>query len=457
MPQNALRIAAPRTGCSSPERVLSIIARLKGNEGEIEEICRIAGIAGASVGILYESEVIYKHHHGFQNIATQEIANDNTLYGIGSCSNQELPTNVGNFLQNGHRAYNSGNGDHLIAKKYFGTYLQALKPATPFREKWIYNSHGYSIVGELLTTSTRKSLNSLLEEYVNKPLGLTRTATELDFENETNFAKPYSPLDDGTPFELRERQDFRGHFFEAAAGVHSTLDDILKLFQANMNSIHAATEPIPTSNVIKEPETLFSQHIPVLNPSFHERSYALGWIRTQLPGVAGVMGDNPRIFSMDELPVIGEGTESRLLLYHQGATVGYFPSLYQFPESKSGIAVLTNSIALGDQADWIAQNLTQVLFNDSKKVDWLALSEKTKNRCLAKYKHMKDTIASRENPGAPRNMDEYTRNYWDATGLFYIQVRRKPESDNTCASLFKDWRSTRTIFDTIMTMCSNGL
>jgi len=196
----------------------------------------------------------------------------------------------------------------------------------------------------------------------------------------------------------------------------------LKLFQTNLDSIHLGEAEGP----LKETDTLFSQHIPVLNPSFRERSYALGWIRTQLPGVTGVMGDNIRILGMDQLPVIGEGTESRLVLYHQGATVGYFPSLYQFPESRSGIVVLTNSIALGDQADWIAQCLAQVLFNDTKKIDWLALSEETKYRCLAKYTAMKDEIASKKKPGTARDLEEYVGDYWDSSGLFFIQVRRKP-------------------------------
>ncbi|KUJ15351.1 beta-lactamase/transpeptidase-like protein [Mollisia scopiformis] len=414
-----LRIAAPRLSCSTSGDVSSIIARLKANEHEIDRICQIAGIAGASVGVIHEGEVIYKHHHGFQNIAAQEKANDDTLYGIGSCSKPFFAAVIGSIVSEGklkwdeplknylpmlatsskivtecstlvdvlgHRtgltgAFHTtfqGNGDHLIGNKDFWAYLPTLAPAASFRERWIYNSHGYSIAGELLTQLTGKNLTSLLQEHVNKALGLTRTITELDFDKEPNFAKPYSTLEDGTPYELKERQDFRGHFFEAAAG----------LFKANLDAMHTSDGFEEVSNPIKEGETLFSQHIPVLNPSFRERSYALGWIRTQLPEIAGVMGDNIRILGLDELPIIGEGTESRLLLYHQGATVGYFPSLYQFPELRSGIVVLTNSIALGDQADWIAQSLTQ-------------------------------------------------GDYWDAGGLFYIQVRRKPGSHDTLRIAFQ--------------------
>jgi hypothetical protein len=95
--------------------------------------------------------------------------------------------------------------------------------------------------------------------------------------------------------------------------------------------------------------------MPVPNPSFRERSYALGWIRTQLPGAVGVMGDNGRILPVPQLPVLGRGATPRLALFHQGATVGYFPSFYLFPETESAVVVLTSSIANCDAADWIAQ------------------------------------------------------------------------------------------------------
>ena len=78
---------------------------------------------------------------------------------------------------------------------------------------------------------------------------------------------------------------------------------------------------------IKESRTYLTSPIPVLAPLFRERSYALGWIRTQLVGVTRVMGHNMRLYELNEMPAMGKGSVSRLAMYHQGATVGFFPSV----------------------------------------------------------------------------------------------------------------------------------
>jgi len=178
MSQNVVRINAPRLACSTAGDVPSIVARLKANEGDIDRICQIAGIAGASIGVIHEGNVIYKRHHGFQNIATQEPASDDTLYGIGSCSKpffaavtaalvsegklqwdepvkKHLPiletsskvvTENANLIDLlGHRTGLTGafymtfqgNGDHLIHNKDFWPYLRTLQPAASLRERWV--------------------------------------------------------------------------------------------------------------------------------------------------------------------------------------------------------------------------------------------------------------------------------------------------------------------------------
>ena len=476
----------------------AILSRLVANESQVDKICQIAGIAGASIGVIHDGQVIYKHHHGFRNITTQEVADGSTLYGIGTCSEPFFAAVVGALASMKPWELGSLSWDEQV-KEYLhaadvtelkfcplferhwddaisnatlidllshrtglAEVLHAVSPwngipfigdgdeyrdyllnldcrrtrqsETSFREKWLYNCHGYSIAGEVLKHRTGESLNSLLEEHVNKPLGLERTTTEPEFGKDTNIAKPYSALEDGTAFELELPPDLKGQLLEAATGVYSTLDDTLKFLQANLDALQNIDNPRDTSGPLKETSTIFSQHTPLLPPFLRERSYALGWARTQLPGKAGVMGDNIQILGLDKLPVIGEGMESRLLIYHQGSTVGYSPALYMFPETQSGIVVLTNSTALGDQADWIAQSLTQLLFDDSKKVNWVALAEHTRDRCLAKYTDMKKEISLMRKPGIPTGIYHHVGNYHSFAGdesVLGIKIRRKPNSDDT--------------------------
>lgn len=93
-----------------------------------------------------------------------------------------------------------------------------------------------------------------------------------------NFAKPYAALADGTPYELPYRQDFRYHFFEAAAGIYTSLNDVLKYSKAVLEAAEKLLRK--AEGALRESDQLFTHHIPVVNPTFRERLYALGWIRT---------------------------------------------------------------------------------------------------------------------------------------------------------------------------------
>ncbi|KAF2758047.1 beta-lactamase/transpeptidase-like protein [Pseudovirgaria hyperparasitica] len=446
-----------------------LIEKLESQQASIDKICRIAGVAGASIGVIHGGEIVYTNHHGFADPEQKQKADSSTLYGIGSCSKSFFAVAVANAIVDkktvewdepvrrhlpefitsstmvtdnanlvdiaAHRMGLSGafhltfqgDGEHLIKKDDFWKYLPKLRPVVPFRASWLYNSHGYSVLGQLLEKVTGKSLQECLDEYVSKPLGLKRTISKLEFDTTPNFAKPHAALADGSLHPLKYRHDFRNHFFEAAAGIYTSLEDMLTY---SKHVLRAASELPPKEHgPIREAGEHYSAHIPIMTPSIRERSYGLGWIRTQLPGAVGLIGDNSRIAAVQDLPILGEGASSKLALYHQGATVGYFTSFYLFPETQSGVIVLTNSIANCDAADFIAQSLIQSLFSDEQKLDFVQLTERFCSRCLGFYDQMQQTVETkRQKSPPPRHLAEYTGEYYDDTGLFFIGITCDPES-----------------------------
>jgi CubicO group peptidase (beta-lactamase class C family) len=68
----------------------AIYARLKAHQLTIEKITKIAGVAGASIGVIHGGEVMYTNYFGFKDVSKKEIPDSDTLYGIGSCSNRIL-------------------------------------------------------------------------------------------------------------------------------------------------------------------------------------------------------------------------------------------------------------------------------------------------------------------------------------------------------------------------------
>ena len=164
----------------------------------------------------------------------------------------------------------------------------------------------------------------------------------------------------------------------------------------------------------------------------------MGWMRAQLPNTVGLIGDNMRLYSISELPVLGRGSDSRLALYHQGATVGYFSSIYLFPETESAVIVLTNSIALGDAADWLAQSLVQALFDPLEKNDYVELAQDSKDRMLGKYESLRQDLAKNKIHGTePNPLSAYAGDYYNAIDVFFIRITPASGSDDTLTMSFQ--------------------
>lgn len=78
---------------------------------------------------------------------------------------------------------------------------------------------------------------------------------------------------------------------------------------------------------LKQLPTLLHGHIN-LSPTTSEleRSYALGWIRTMLPGPLGTVGLNP--VYVDAMPLVGKGLEEpTVVIHHQGSLIDFLSSI----------------------------------------------------------------------------------------------------------------------------------
>ncbi|KAK3381885.1 beta-lactamase/transpeptidase-like protein [Podospora didyma] len=166
-----------------------------------------------------------------------------------------------------------GDGESLLSKDQVLPTVNAMRQVRPLRSQWIYCRWGYSVTGTIIERLSGQSLREFLRSTLFRPLGM---------KNATNAATDRSP-------------------------------------------------------VLKQMPTILSTQAPMFTSSLRERSYAFGWVRSQLPGV------------------LGSGSPSLLALSHSGSTVGYFSSIFIFSGIDVAAVVLTNSMALNDGADWIAQ------------------------------------------------------------------------------------------------------
>jgi CubicO group peptidase (beta-lactamase class C family) len=144
----------------------------------------------------------------------------------------------------------------------------------------------------------------------------------------------------------------------SAGGLMSTADDPPKYYESLLQSWHGQV-PLKEALFDKSISWLFAPLQIMHTPTFHEKSYAAGWARSQLPTTVGDIGVNPGLIT--EMPILADGIQSNLATWHQGSLVGATSFIMLLPETQSAVLVLTNTMAKNDAADWIGQLLIETL------------------------------------------------------------------------------------------------
>ncbi|KAK0739004.1 beta-lactamase/transpeptidase-like protein [Apiosordaria backusii] len=407
------------------------LQRLQFADAQIDEICRVSGVAGASVGVVRNGTLIHTHYYGFSDIKNQIPADVHTVYGIGSVTKSFISATIAQLVHESKGSTNGltfdtpvrdvlpefnhdnpiinntltltdilthrsglaslgamnlafqGDGDMLLPKDSLFQIVNHLKPIFPLRQSWSYFVWGYAIAGAIIEKIAGQPLAQAVAERLFRPLGMNETYFNPADAYPGQLARPYAGLSDGSAFPLPKMQVFEGTFFEASGGIYSSLHDMSKWCSTMLRSIRDAREG--KSGILKEVPYLISNLIPIQNPSIRERSYGLGWIRTQLPGLVGIMGDNAGLWSVEDSPILGTDDTPVFMLYHQGSTVGYFSHVTLFPDIDTSVVILTNSISLSDAADWISRTVIQALLGLKDGNDYVALAKEANKVSVAEY------------------------------------------------------------------------
>jgi CubicO group peptidase (beta-lactamase class C family) len=129
----------------------------------------------------------------------------------------------------------------LIQRDQILTFFATLKTIQEFRTSFFYNNWGYEIVALILEQVTGLSLTELLRVNLFEPLGMLRTSTSWQTDDD-NVAKSYSVLDDLTPCKINRPQCGDGSLMEAAGGVKSTLHDLIIWYKTWLAAIDPNSE-----------------------------------------------------------------------------------------------------------------------------------------------------------------------------------------------------------------------
>jgi CubicO group peptidase (beta-lactamase class C family) len=311
----------------------------------------------------------------------------------------------------------------------FSSYLEVVHP---FQKRWLYNNWGYGLADCIVEKLTGKSWGQFMTENIFHPIGMTNTTVQHVPESK-NFAEGYMSLANGTPYHVPRPELEDGKLLEGAAAIQSNVRELLKFYKSIMEAAECQEAGKECSSPLKGVPKLFQAQIPLeAEPSPRERSYALGWVRTALPGSLGKVGLN-RMWRK-RMPLVGKGlAKPRLCIYHDGSLLSFLTSVHLLPDSHSAVVVLTNSMANSDVADWAGEMLLEAVLDNPDKNDYMEIAKETIEDSVASWPRMAKWLEGQREPGTkPRSLDTYVGVYWNAIHDWSVEIFLKDGDLKMC-------------------------
>lgn len=446
-----------------------LLEAFKSSRREIEKICQISGVACVSVLVIDRGENFHSDNIGYSNLAEKTPVTSDTIFHIASMTKSftaaciyrlrvegklKLNDTIQSILAEatsrdpvvaqsgtvadllGHRTglqqadsmWLGAENEIMFDLEQTTAVFNQLRSVESLRSKFMYNNICFAMLGEIITQLTGQPYHQYLKETILDPLGMTRSITTKVDGLPDNTALAYSALANGTPFNVPLFGGSASSTLGPSSGLMSTANDLSKYYKALMKSWTAQANPskgVPNGGVVNllfdDIFWLFTPLQIMDIPTMREKSYASGWVRSQLPGQVGNIGVNPGL--VDEMPTLAEGIDSRLAFWHQGSLVGSTSFVMLLPETESAVIVLTNTMALNDAADWIGQLLVEKLLDSPIRNDYVHLASLSSKKTIERYQKLTDELEAGKNlSNPPKDLGKYAGSYVGLDGVFLIDV-----------------------------------
>ena len=227
-------------------------------------------LPGLAVGIFIEDEIIFQKEYGYANIETKEEYTKNHLFRIASNTKLFTATAIMMLYKDGKLSlddkvakylpwFTSEKDDnietitirHLLThtsglscdgkQNYSGTDLtlnlddiknQIKEGLSVSRtnEAVIYSNIGYILLGQIIEAITKQEYEQFIQKRILDPLGMKNTIMDVSDEKKRLHVKGH-----GMKYPKEEREVFPLTpigIFQPAAGLSSTVEDLVKFYQA---------------------------------------------------------------------------------------------------------------------------------------------------------------------------------------------------------------------------------
>ncbi len=211
----------------------------------------------------------------------------------------------------------------------------------------------------------------------------------------------------------------------SAQAIQSTVNDLLKYTRGLLYGYHdqlkngaSSTPGMVLKHVVKQ----LSEHVSCGAPSMPQKAYCLGLYRHQLPNTLDGLGCNTMF--VREMPILTPGNDTRLVLSHHGSLAGYSTFMALLPELDCSIAVLVNSIGLGDPAGWVYQLIIEALIDTPRPNDYSKLAKEAAQNHASSVANIAEVLENKKRDKVvSKPLLHYTGKYLDLAQDFFVEVK----------------------------------
>lgn len=442
----------------------TVIDRLQAAGPVIAKILSTSSTAGLAIGILHHGEIIHTAGYGFRDVERKLPMDENTAVALFSLTKGMAASAIATLVDENKLTWDTPLINVLPAFKHENTIIQnqvtirdllvhragfaqynalwmqdqgrlyipkdqalltasTLPITSSFREKFQYNNWNYGLLTLAFEEISGTTLGKFLTKTFFEPMGMTQTSIVRE-EAGQNISEAYMSLSDGGTLQIERPWVGDDQIMFAANGVRSSVKDLLVFYNALMSASEDQISKGSNSTAnspFKLLNTVLSSQIPIPGSSLLERSYAMGFFRSQIPNVLSASSMNGAYVS--PMPVIAQGSESQIVIHHGGNSAASQNAVLLLPKTKSAIIVLSNTMANGDASNWAASALLEALLDSPEKNDFLSLAEKAAEVSVSKWDDLRKSMEkSRATGTVAKPPSQYTGKYWNRVGTWFLEV-----------------------------------
>lgn len=426
----AILIAFSAVGASAQTAVAPPIARPAASsydlEQDVKRTMKAFDVPGIAIAVVKDGQVVAARGFGVRKLGEPAQVDGKTLFEIASNSKAFTAAALAMLVDEGKLKWDDPVVKHLPDFQMYDAYvtremtvrdllthrsglglgagdllwwptttfstdeiiekLRYIRPATSFRNSYAYDNLLYIVAGKIIARKSGKSWGDTVRERILALIGMNTTTTSLaENEGNPNASNAHSKIKD----KITAVKSMPVANAVGAVGINTNAEDIAKWMQVLLDNGRVAGARGADGKELRlwsdaQAREMWTAQTPMK-------------INTPKPPLAAT---KPNFYAYG-LGFQLRDYKGQLVAMHGGALQGFYSRVLLVPESKLGIAILTNAES-GGALSALQYRLLDQYMTGSTPTDWIKLvadlEEEAHAKELARLKSESSTRAAGSKP-----------------------------------------------------------